>query len=69
MKAVWKREMQGYFYTPVGYVFIGVFLAISSVLFYLEILSPRSSNLPGIVAGKYLAAVTVLLIAIAVTLL
>ena len=104
MKAIWKREMQGYFHTPVGYVFLGVFLAISSVLFYLEILSPRSSNLPGffseisaiwmlvspiltmrllaeerqkktdqllltspvslpgIVAGKYLAAVTVLLI-------
>ena len=111
MKAVWKREMQGYFYTPVGYVFIGVFLAISSVLFYLEILSPRSSNLPGffseisaiwmlvspiltmrllaeerqkktdqllltspvslpgVVAGKYLAAVTVLLITSALTLL
>lgn len=111
MKAVWKRETQGYFFTPVGYVFIGVFLAISSVLFYLEILSPRSSNLPGffseisaiwmlvspiltmrllaeerqkktdqllltspvslpgIVAGKYLAAVTVLLITSALTLL
>ena len=110
MKAIWKREMRGYFHTPVGYVFLGVFLAISSVLFYLDILSRRSTNLPGffteisaiwmlvspiltmrllaeeqqkktdqllltspvslpgIVAGKYLAAVTVLLITAGMTL-
>ena len=104
MKAIWKRETQGYFYSPVGYVFLGVFLAVSSVLFYLDILNTRSGDLPafimhisnlwmllcpiltmrllaeerqkktdqllltspvslpGIVIGKYLAAVTVLLI-------
>ena len=102
MNTIRKREMQGYFYTPVGYVFIGVFLAISSVLFYMQILRQRSGDLPsfigsmsylwmllspvltmrllaeerqkktdqllltspvslpGIVGGKYLAAVTVL---------
>ena len=46
MKAVWKREMQGYFYTATGYVFLGVFLTVSSVLFYLKILSQRSGDLP-----------------------
>ena len=46
MKAVWKREMQGYFYTAAGYVFLGVFLTVSSVLFYLEILNQRSGDLP-----------------------
>ena len=46
MKAVWKREMQGYFFTATGYVFLGVFLAVSSVLFYLGILSQRSGDLP-----------------------
>ena len=103
--------MQGYFYTSVGYVFIGVFLIISSVLFYVGILKPRSGelpnfiytmsylwmlvcpiltmrllaeekqkktdqllltspvSLPGIVIGKYLAAVTVLLITAGMTLL
>ena len=111
MKAIWKRETQGYFYTPVGYVFLGVFLAVSSVMFYLSILSPRSADLPsfiarisymwmllspvltmrllaeerqkktdqllltspvslrGIVFGKYLAAVTVLVIASLLTIL
>ena len=103
--------MQGYFYTSVWYVFIGVFLIISSVLFYVGILKPRSGelpnfiytmsylwmlvcpiltmrllaeekqkktdqllltspvSLPGIVIGKYLAAVTVLLITAGMTLL
>ena len=111
MKAIWKRETQGYFCTPVGYVFLGVFLTVSSILFYLSILNTRSGDLPsliasisylwmllspvltmrlfaeerqkktdqllltspvslqGIVAGKYLAAVTVLVIASAMTLL
>ena len=110
MKAIWKREMQGYFFTATGYVFLGVFLTVSSVLFYLEILSQRSGDLPTfigelsylwmllspvltmrllaeekqkktdqllltspvslprIVIGKYLAAVTMLLTAAALTL-
>ena len=38
MKAIWKREMRGYFSTVTGYVFLGVFLTASSILFYLEIL-------------------------------
>ena len=103
--------MQGYFYTPVGYVFLGVFLTVSSVLFYLSIMSQRSGDLPafigqmsylwmllspvltmrllaeerqkktdqllmtspvslpGIVLGKYLAAVAVLMAAAVLTLL
>ena len=111
MNTIRKREMQGYFYTPVGYVFIGVFLAVSSVLFYMQILKQRSGDLPtfiagmgylwmllspvltmrllaeekqkktdqllltspvslpGIVLGKYLAAVTVLLLTAGLTLL
>ena len=111
MNTIRKREMQGYFYTPVGYVFIGVFLTVSSVLFYMQILRQRSGDLPsfissmgylwmllspiltmrllaeekqrktdqllltspvslpGIVLGKYLAAVTVLLITAGMTLL
>ena len=111
MNTIRKRELQGYFYTPVGYVFIGVFLTVSSILFYFEILKTRSGDLPdfiydmsylwmllspiltmrllaeekqrktdqllltspvslpGIVLGKYLAAVSVLLITAGMTLL
>lgn len=102
MTAIWRRELQSYFYTPIGYVFMGVFLTLSSVMFYLQIMAQRSSalltfigqmsylwmllspvltmrllaeerqkrtdqllltspvSLPGIVVGKYLAAVTVM---------
>ena len=109
MISIWKREMQGYFCTPVGYLFMGVFLALASVMFYLQILKQRSSDLltfigqmsylwmllspvltmrllaeerqkrtdqllltspvslPGIVLGKYLAAVTVMLLTVLLT--
>ena len=102
MLSIWKRELQGYFYTPVGDVFMGVFMRDSSVIFFLTIMQSRSSDLlsfigtmsylwmllcpvltmrllaeekqkrtdqllltspvslPGIVLGKYLAAVTVM---------
>ena len=110
MKTIRRREWRAYFLTPVGYVFIGVFLAVSSVLFFLEILAPRSGDLPtfygsmsylwmllspiltmrllaeerqkrtdqllltspvslpAIVLGKYLAAVSVLLLTASLTL-
>ena len=108
---IWKREMQGYFYTPIGYVFTGVFLAVSSVMFYLVIMEQRSGDIPsfigemsylwmllspiltmrllaeerqkrtdqllltspvsmtGIVIGKYLAAVTVMIMTVILTFL
>ena len=46
MRAIWKRELQSYFFTPMGYVFIGIFLLISSVLFFLSILRQHSGDLP-----------------------
>jgi len=111
LRSIWKRELQGYFFTPVGYVFMGVFLLLASVMFYTSILQHGSSDLPafiqllsylwmllcpvltmrllaeekqkrtdqllltspvsltGVVLGKYLAAVTVMLLSVALTLL
>ena len=102
MTAIWKRELQSYFYTATGWVYMGVFLLVSSVMFFLQILQERSSDLltfigqmsylwmllcpvltmrllaeerqkrtdqllftspvslPGVVLGKYLAAITVM---------
>ena len=45
MIAIWKREMQSYFLTPVGYVFMGVFLALSGLMFYMYNLALRSSDI------------------------
>ena len=35
MISVLKKELKTYFLTPIGYVFIGLFLEISSLIFYL----------------------------------
>ena len=111
MLSVWKRELQAYFFTPVGYVYMGVCLTLSSVMFYVQIMQARSSDLltflgqmgylwmllcpvltmrllaeekqkrtdqllltspvslPGMVLGKFLAAATVMLLTVAMTLL
>ena len=45
MRIVFKREFLAYFRTPVGYVFLGVFTALSCVIFYLGNLSTLSGEL------------------------
>ena len=37
MWAIVKKEVKSYFLSPIGYVFIGLFLAMCSVFFYLDI--------------------------------
>lgn len=45
MRAIYLRELQGYFYTPVGYVFMGVFLMLGSVFFGAANLAARSGDM------------------------
>jgi len=45
LKTVFKREFLSYFHTPVGYVFIGVFSALSGVIFYLNNMTTLSGEL------------------------
>jgi ABC-2 type transport system permease protein len=45
LRTVLKREFLAYFRTPIGYVFIGVFTALSGVIFYLSNLSALSGEL------------------------
>ena len=51
MRAIFRREMQSYFYTPAAYVFMGVFLALTSVFFGVNNLAGRSSNLMTLIAA------------------
>ncbi len=37
MWAIVKKEVKSYFLSPIGYVFIGLFLAMCSVFFYLDV--------------------------------
>ena len=45
MFAIYKRELKSYFHTPVGYVFIGVFLLLGSVFFIIGNLAAMSGNM------------------------
>ena len=45
MRTIAKRELQGYFYTPIAYVFIGVFLLLGSIFFIVGNLATLSPNL------------------------
>ena len=44
MWAVIKKEFKSYFYTPIGYIFIGVFLIAFSISFYFSILANGNVN-------------------------
>jgi len=44
MSAVYRKELKSYFHTPAGWLFLSVFLAIGSLVFYLNNLLPRSSD-------------------------
>lgn len=39
-----KKEVKSYFLSPIGYIFIGLFLAICSVFFYMYVVTYASLN-------------------------
>ena len=45
MTTIFKRDFCGYFQTPIGYAFIGVFLTLSGILFYLYNIQNLSGDL------------------------
>ena len=45
MLAIFRRELQGYFYTAAAYVYMGVFLTLGCVFFAINNLAARSSDL------------------------
>ncbi len=44
MGAIYKREMRAYFTSPIGYIFMAIFLAMSGLLFSLFTFMSRSSD-------------------------
>ena len=44
MFAVIKKEFKSYFYSPVGYVFIWLFLIMFSIFFYVDVFQYQSTN-------------------------
>ena len=48
MWAVIKKEFKSYFCTPIGYVFIGVFLIAFSISFYFSVIGYGNVNFENI---------------------
>lgn len=65
MWAVIKKEFKSYFYTPIGYIFIGVFLIAFSISFYLSVLGYGNVNFEYI----YYTLPTILVLAFIIPLL
>ena len=45
MLAVYKKELKSYFLSPIGYIAIGTFLVVFSLIFYLTTISIRSYDM------------------------
>lgn len=45
MKAIFKKEFKNYFLSPVGYIFVGVFMALSSMFFAGGILATQQADI------------------------
>ncbi len=44
MSAIFKKEIKGYFYSPIGYAFIGIFMLMLGVVFLTMNISQSSAN-------------------------
>lgn len=47
MTAIIKRELRSYFLTPLGYIFLGVFLSIAGIVFQINNVATLSSDMFG----------------------
>lgn len=48
MFAIWKREVQAYFYQPIAYVLIGLFFLVSSIFFTLGTVAAGYAEMNGL---------------------
>ena len=44
MLAVFRKELKSYLLSPIGYIFIGLFLLMFSIFFFLTVFSSQVSN-------------------------
>lgn len=51
MTAIYKRELKAYFKTPIGYIFIGMFLLVSGFMFSAINLFRRSPQIEGVLGN------------------
>lgn len=54
MKAIFKREIRAYFFTPLGYVFIGALFAASGYYFFAGNLATGTTDMTGLFANLFM---------------
>lgn len=60
MFAIFKRELKAYFLTPIGYIFMGLFLLLTGIFFFFDNIIGQSSRYIGFL-GSVLLLVTFIL--------
>jgi ABC-2 type transport system permease protein len=63
MFAIFKRELRAYFLTPIGYLYMGLFLLLSGIFFTFNNIFPQSSQFTGFLSSillVYLFAIPLL---------
>ena len=51
MLAVFKRELKAYFLTPIGYLYMGLFLLLTGIFFFFDNILPSRSHFAGFLGG------------------
>jgi ABC-2 type transport system permease protein len=60
MLAIYKRELRSYFTTPLGYVFVGIYLLVSGLVFCFTTLYEMSSDVTSYFSTMLLAFIVLL---------
>ena len=51
MRAVYRRELQGYFLSPIAYVFIGIFMLVSGIFFAMTNVLSQQADFNGMLGN------------------
>ena len=51
MLAIWKRELQNYYLTSIGYVFTGIFLLVGGIMFFLGNILSQNGQISGMLSN------------------
>jgi len=60
MFAIFKRELKAYFLTPIGYLFMGLFLLLTGVFFFFDNILGQSSQFIGFLGSMLLMIIFII---------
>ena len=57
MKAVFKRDLRAYFTSPLGYVYLAIFVLVTNLIFWLENMAQMRADLSGVFSFAFFALI------------